>query len=594
MTKLQEEQGLLEEDEDDEDEYYKVHYTPVPANVFGTPVPLAVSGGTAAFFKVPRVGPLYGPMMEKYGRFDWIGKDAARALDELPFYEEILRSRDPVLRDVLLRWTMPYAGILSTAVYMDTECTEMEDQARDLLLLYNVHAGKKASRFLDIKIGEETAVANWKGKSGFAAWRNRVVDRLTNSAAQGFRLEGFDCPPSSLKTRDTGERAGASAKTAKKIKRLFYQRFPAADFLTFVADTNELQDLYTSPALLSPAEYSEAVVFDAACQMAQLCRDLLRLPAQMWIGSSLCLAYDSGSLPPRQEVLRYFAGSGGKKLAEVLIFDWGRSQLETQESWQELSREYKERNTRYWENYLRGLFRMLFACIRLYICQFCYAEPSKSTTVIIEVFDYDTFDAKDFLCSVHLPLAPTNGPRELELVGADGSTPAGSVQVVITPAPVQSDSRLSESWVIEVIKVSGVPKGDLCDDSDPTLRVTLCAEPTKIKKRAVAYDLEAGQRNYLSAVSGGAKAWTPVVYDDNDAEFNYKMWYGLASPTVQQQFFSRISAALGCNLTFQSFSQGEEGYDYERGFQDFMQTLRSARIFSDLKKRPRRPTDVCC
>jgi len=406
-----------------------------------------------------------------------------------------------------------------------------------------------------------------------------MIDRLTNSTSQGFRLEGFDSPPLALSTRDTGSRHGVDAKTAKKIMRLFYQRYTAMDFLTFVADTNDLQDSYVSPTLLSPAEYSEAVVFDAACQMAQLCRDLLQLPvAQMWIGSSLCLAYDSGSLPTRQEALRYLSGGGGKRLTEVLIFDWGRSQLETRETWKAMTLEQRERNMRYWEVYLRGLLRMLFACVRLYICQFCYAQPSKPSIVIIEVFDYDTFDAKDFLCSASLPLASTNGPIELNLVKANGKA-AGSVEVVITPAPVQSDSRLAESWVIEVVRVSGVPRGDVCGESDVTLRVMLYE--TEQRTRGLVQSLQTTKQENLGVVMLGAKAWTPVVYDDNDAEFNHKMWFGLASQTVQNQFFSRINTALGTTLSLQSFNSKE---DPEKEFRVFMQNLRYANLFSDLKK----------
>jgi hypothetical protein len=55
---------------------------------------------------------------------------------------------------------------------------------------------------LDVKIGEKTAAAAWHGKSSFGAWRARVVDSLTNTVNEGFRLEGVDGPPPNLKSMD--------------------------------------------------------------------------------------------------------------------------------------------------------------------------------------------------------------------------------------------------------------------------------------------------------------------------------------------------------------------------------------------------------
>lgn len=78
----------------------------------------------------------------------------------------------------------------------DSECED-----RDLFLMENLHCGVKSLRFCDLKIGNVTAVAGWQGKSSFGAMSNRVVDMMTNSVTEGYRMEGMDGQPASLTTR---------------------------------------------------------------------------------------------------------------------------------------------------------------------------------------------------------------------------------------------------------------------------------------------------------------------------------------------------------------------------------------------------------
>jgi len=51
---------------------------------------------------------------------------------------------------------------------------------------------------LDIKLGEATAAVGWCGKSRMSTFSNRVVDTLTNSTLEGYRLEGIDNPPNNI------------------------------------------------------------------------------------------------------------------------------------------------------------------------------------------------------------------------------------------------------------------------------------------------------------------------------------------------------------------------------------------------------------
>lgn len=48
--------------------------------------------------------------------------------------------------------------------------------SKKLIVMRNMYAGFKKLRFMDVKIGRATAVANWCGKSEFRAWRNHTVD----------------------------------------------------------------------------------------------------------------------------------------------------------------------------------------------------------------------------------------------------------------------------------------------------------------------------------------------------------------------------------------------------------------------------------
>merc|ERR1711939_459245 len=137
-----------------------MEHTTVPSQYFDTPVPVTMSGGTAAFFNLRYIGPSAGPAAQKYGISPqyWLGKDVERALDELPFYEALLKldlGSYKLLRD----WTMSYAGILNARVAeKKNNPSAMEEEARNLLVLHDIADGLVEKRMLDIKIGSETAV----------------------------------------------------------------------------------------------------------------------------------------------------------------------------------------------------------------------------------------------------------------------------------------------------------------------------------------------------------------------------------------------------------------------------------------------------
>eukprot|EP00434_Breviolum_minutum_P029747 symbB.v1.2.026298.t2/scaffold2616.1/size74813/2 len=194
--------------------------------LFETPVKrLGVSGGTAPFFKLVMRKATAEKSIDYY-----IGKDLSRASDEVDFYEMIkLCQEAPSAAGLmpLLNYTFDYAGV----VELHEEGQEKKKPI-ELLVLQNLRDGRQKLRLLDIKIGQQTAQAGWQGKSHAAALRQAVVDGLTNSAGEGFRLEGFDGQPATLTSMDPlldlGKR---SEKMAKKALRIMLQRMTSASML---------------------------------------------------------------------------------------------------------------------------------------------------------------------------------------------------------------------------------------------------------------------------------------------------------------------------------------------------------------------------
>eukprot|EP00929_Paragymnodinium_shiwhaense_P035121 TRINITY_DN19010_c0_g1_i1.p1 TRINITY_DN19010_c0_g1~~TRINITY_DN19010_c0_g1_i1.p1 ORF type:complete len:605 (+),score=124.40 TRINITY_DN19010_c0_g1_i1:77-1891(+) len=532
-------------------------WTTVPHDMFDHPVVLGVSGGTAAFFALKYAGPKSGPSKDKYGRSPtyWIGKDLARAMDEVDFYEKI-GTLDKQAYRLLHNWAFDYAGVLKKKCMLSKATLKgktMEPDPREMLVLRNLRDGRSSTRLMDIKIGRETAVAGWHGKSWWRATKQRwLTDRVTMSDWAGFRLEGFDSPPECLRTQLEGSPSGCCQKISKKHRRLILQRQHASEFLGYFVDFCELRSQITDTrALLTPLEMSEATLYDAIRKMACMCGDAEAIPVpQMWIGSSLALICDGSRLLSRDKTLEMLRSKFDaltadplNTIADVSIFDWGRSECVTQGDYDELAPKgqvSKESYKRYWAQWRSGVLRVLFDAVQLYLSKFAIplAAPSQPS-LFVEIWDYDTHDPSDLMATTRLPLEDTNGPMEVEL-------DPGTITLEIFSSPPPANSRLIRQWHVIVHNVCGLPSGDLCSPSD--MMVALTVE--------------------LAGYNVGGTCMTPVIWNQNDADFDYQLDFGEARPEVVARLFEEVGG---------QFAQKMDRGTFQDTFEDFLESVETLR-----------------
>mmetsp|Transcript_23402 Transcript_23402/g.54446 ORF Transcript_23402/g.54446 Transcript_23402/m.54446 type:complete len:582 (-) Transcript_23402:77-1822(-) len=508
-------------------------------SLFATPKSLSVSGGTAAFFEVKYAGPPSGPQAQRYGKTPnyWIGKDLARARDEIDFYEGI--SRLPPSFRLIHKWAMDYGGVLVKQCLVGGA---LEPDPRQLLLLENLRDGKQSLRMLDIKLGNVTAVQGWKGKSFTGTLTNRFVDYVSTSNQRGNRLEGFDNPPQTLQTRMDGPpQACFGIDRSKKYKRLCLQRLSTVEAL---ANFAEMADMQTTAGAnsLSSIEYSEALLYDLALQLSELCYDSRNMPVpQMWIGSSLGVCCDGGSAPSRSKVEPLKQGKSGK-LALVRIFDWGRSELGTHSSYAALSHEDQEERILRWRQWHQALVRILVSCLTAYYRQFLWnaKEPRPFRGEIrFELWDADTLEENDYIGCVSLPLAPTRGRVQVDisgenLVGLDAcsllaraaaegpfmcSDEVSTLEIEVEEGHVPRGSRLEKIWYITVHGVYGVPHRDLFSASDPVVHVQITSD----------------------SLMRGPMVSTPTIWDVQDAEFGTRLEFGVVRQDLEHHIFNDMS-----------------------------------------------------
>ncbi|CAK0788376.1 unnamed protein product, partial [Prorocentrum cordatum] len=379
--------------------------------------------------------------------------DLAHAMDEINFYESAMhcgmRGKGELAR--LLQFVPEYAGVLRA-----TE--DGKEGPMDLLVMRNLKDGHKKPRLLDIKMGQKTGQAGWQGKSRTAALRQSIVDGVTNSACEGFRLEGFDNRPPVLDSMDPLLDVGGSdsKKIQKKAQRIMLQRMSGAEMMMHYLDVHQELRNPGEDALsdvLGPSEVTEISLYEAVCRLTSLAVACRCSPVpQKWIGSSVALGFDCGELPPRS------TGTADlKRHAVTAIFDWGRSELNTVEKHMQMSDSEQKDRSEFWCYYVGGVDRLAWEAARAYKHRFCTADDWKY--FMFTVYDFDSLTANDFIGRVKVPVENT-ARQQLSITDADGEPTRGQLEISIEWCPYPKGSRLKGAWQVTVLKATDLPAYD--------------------------------------------------------------------------------------------------------------------------------------
>jgi len=476
----------LEAGPPDEDEQ-----TTVDPALFEAPATrIGVSGGTAPFFNLKLKNPAAGQSVTHY-----LGKDLSHANDEITFYEEALAEKKVVGSPLapLLKFMFEYAGVVRLQI--DIADKGKMAPVKDLLVMRNLRDGHVELRMLDIKIGQVTSQAGWQGKSRTAAIRQSIVDGLTNSAAEGFRLEGFDNRPPGLTSMDPlldlGGQASRKEKTVKKATRIMLQRLPASTILMHFLDVHQSPKDPGAAELekvLSPVEVTEIVLHEVVRWLSTLAVACRKCPVpQKWIGSSVALGFESGKLPERsikgmQET---------RKSTHINIFDWGRSELNTISKHMQLSDNDQRDRSKFWGNYVGGIDRLAWEAARAYWHNFNNADGWAELSFLI--FDFDSMTRNEFIANLDVPVEET-AEKTVKLDCGNNA----SFTYSITWRPLPEESRMKGTWRVTVHRAVNIPgrDGPFKSASDPFVEVL-----------AVSKD---GERRYRQASSVKPHTVNPV------------------------------------------------------------------------------------
>merc|ERR1719284_445023 len=421
--------------------------------------PLGVSGGTAAFFQLEVVEPPEG-----INPYHFIGKDLSRAHDELTFYEqsEKIVQQEASMMKPLLDFMFEYGGVLELK-------TELEEGAvKELLVLRNLFDGCHKFRMLDIKMGQKTAQAGWQGKSRSAAWRQAAIDGLTNSASEGYRLEGFDGLPDSIGSIKPLLMIH-DQKTQKKLLRFLLQMMTGAEILMGFCDLHQMEHANDIDQYWSPGEYGELVMLEIIRRLVLLCLACRCSPVpQKWIGSSIALGFDS-QLPTREK-----KADDLTKKVKVHVFDWGRSELNTVQKHQSFSDEDQRDRARFWTYYVGGVDVLTLEAMRMYWQRFAQVGTWKE--LVCTVFDFDTVTPSDFLARAVVPFEEVPKQTSIPLKRMGGRSKA-KLWYTLKWHKFPESSRVEGVWRLTIIKCTSLPRSDFRGGSDPFIEVT-AQDPT--------------------------------------------------------------------------------------------------------------------
>lgn len=395
-------------------------------------------------------------------RSQYVGKDITCCGAEVEFYQFLRAERrksDASARYFhgLLDYAFPYAGILNT--YEGTD-----DGSRiELLVIKNLHDRSRSLRLIDLKIGSKEADPNSSSR-----FLGKKTKKTTNSTQQGFRLEGFENMPESLKSLDpTLDRSFlqmtltslSSCESKGRQKQL--NKLNGSDIFTYFSDIhlNDFDDdTLDIEEYLTKEEYIELIMYAIVRSLTRLsviCHKVV-LP-QKWIGSSVLVGFDVGTIPKRST-----PKSAVYESAMVHIFDWGDSTLNTLETNKVLDPVAHQKYTKVWNDYKDGVDGLSWNAARYYFNR--YGNSFGWKFINITLFDYDTSSADDRMGDV---LLTVKGTKTGVFPVMKGEKSFGSLTCSLAWVPYPSQSRLRGVWRLFIIQAKGLPNLDLGGVSDP-------------------------------------------------------------------------------------------------------------------------------
>jgi len=336
----------------------------------------------------------------------------------------------------------------------------------------------------------------------------------------------------------------------KKLNRFNLQRLRAHQYLSYFLDlhmTGEderpaLQHYSTGAGVqeLSVVETQELVLLSCIQKCAGLLNACRQVPApQMWIGSSVMLCFDAKFKPTRDALknLEQLLSD----ISRVHIFDWGRSELNTEQSHKHRKPEEQDLREKYWSFYCGGIARLFFDLCCLYVGR--YWHPKKS--LVVGLYKTDFISEEVLLgCSI---IAAASGRKEHTLRTPDGSTLSvgllnaqpSTIDVAVHALPLPPQSRFEEVVVVRANRASNVPKSSL---GSSHYVATVCGvpdDPAEVTRKLE--EMETRCCAFFGMVDQQTTPKTSGCEDVWDEEFEV----AALKPNCRAELLSALSLALG-------------------------------------------------
>lgn len=463
----------------------------------------------------------------------WLGKETTGCLDELDFYDAVLRLRQRRPTESASDWwrildyVVEYCGLLRDHICQVPGSTgHFRERPQDLLVFRSPLQGFARPRLLHLEIGPRSSALQQR--------RTSDLDTAAFARQEGLRIDNFLAPPRSVAAEDpTLDTRGWAwgDTTQRRGQRACLQRLTVVGALAAMIDLRDAiseerlwpsetttrlrtrscqaHDTFLSE-FLSSAEYSELAllaIIKELCVLWRACGDV-PLP-QKWVGSSLALLVEIGAAPPRSGGLDPWSWVLAR--VKLRLFGWSRSRLSANFPGHYMSILEQQDNEFFWQIYTCSLCWTLWEASRLYLYSHCTQEWRALRFDLIEVSTLgeellvgtvETATSGDVPIRCSLPLTKTDGSAVVNDSTGQQSTLSIAVAFVTLPPP----SRFRGAWRVHVDGACQLP-------SAAAAAAATDDEPRRSHSRR-GDGAAAPSRRYLVAITArGVFAGTPEGLD---------------------------------------------------------------------------------